>query len=430
MTMTRDDDRLLSHLSVPAEVHQPGREGISRRRFIQGTLAAGAATVGNVAWAGEAFASPIAPTDGVLVMVMLAGGNDGLDALAPISGSDRARYEALRPSIALPARELLPAADGYGFNPRLGRLASRFDAGTVAVVRGVGSPRADLSHFSSMASCMAGTASSSRTTGWLGRFLDGLTEHDSGLRGVTFSPGVPLHLLGARAKVTALPALGRLWGADRTERWERSAHDAVRAYAGRPIGRGPWGERIATGGSTALDMADTVSPLFRPELRSAGLVRDLTLAARLVNANLGTRVIGVGRSGFDTHAAQRGVHDELLDELDAGIDAFFQALAPTVRSQVTLATFSEFGRHPRSNGSLGTDHGTAGLSFVVGERVNGGLHGAMPSLAQLGPDDHLVPTVDHRSVYATLLDDWLGADPTEVLGSPFPRLPLFAGSPG
>lgn len=426
-----DFEDLLPLLSVPAATHDPGPAGLSRRRFLQGILATtGAVGISGTRWARDAFASPIAATDGVLVMVMLGGGVDGLHTLAPITGPDRSTYQSRRGPLALSETELLPAADGYGFHPNLPRLHARFSAGRVAVVRGVGQPAEDLSHFTSMATFMAGTAGSSRSTGWLGRFLDGVTEFDSGMRGITFGSSVPLHLLGQQAKVTAVPNRGGMWGSDPTERWERSAFAAVEAFAAAPTGLSGWGDRVAATGKAAIGTAQTIEALYHPEVATEGLVRDLTLAARLVNADLGTRVISVTLGGWDTHANQLWDQGALLAELDAGIEAFFATLAPDVRDQTVLATFSEFGRRLEGNDSNGTDHGRASLLLVAGENVRGGLHGAAPSLTGLDGRGNLVPSVDFRSVYATLLDGWLAADADAVLGGHFEPLDLFTSSPG
>ena len=426
-----DFDDLLPLLSVPAAAHDPGPAGVTRRRFLQGLLAsAGAASLVGTRWAEQAFASPIGPGDGVLVMVMLGGGNDGLNLLAPISGTDRTRYDSLRANLAIPAAQLLPAANGYGFHPRLPSLRARYAAGRVAVVQGVGQPANDLSHFTSMATFMAGTTSTSRTSGWLGRYLDGLSEWEGGMRGIAFSSSVPLHLLGTRAKVTALPGTGGLFGSDTSERYNRSAHAAVEAFAAGPTGLSSWGDRVAANGRAAIGTARTVNPIYQPTLATRGLVRDLTHAARLINADLGVRVIGVTIGGWDTHANQLYDQGELLGALDTAIESFFTTLAPGFRDQTTLATFSEFGRRPERNGSNGTDHGTASVMLVVGENVRGGLHGAAPSLSALDSRGNLVPTVDFRSVYATLVDRWLDGDPASVLGGGFEQLDLFTNVPG
>ncbi len=430
MTLDPEFDAMLAHLSVPAEVHDP--HGMHRRRFLQGALATmGAATLTGTRFAREALASPIAPTDGVLVIVMLGGGNDGLNTLAPIGGADRKRYKNLRGGLAIPAAQLLPVAEDYGFHPRLAGLSARYDAGKVAVVRGVGQTTAnDLSHFTSMATFMAGTATSSRATGWLGRYLDGLTEFDSGMRGLTFSSSVPLHLLGTQAKVTAVPDEGGMWGADRSAQWENRAFAAVEHYADAPTGLSQWGDRVALNGRAAIGMAQTIDAVYDPEVTLEGIAHDLTLAARLVNADLGARVIGVGMGSYDTHANQLYDQGELLGQLDDGIEAFFTTLAPGLHDQVTLATFSEFGRRPERNDSGGTDHGTASVMLVVGDKVQGGLHAAQPSLKNLDERGNLVPQVDFRQVYATLLDRWLDGDPDQLLGAHYEQLDLFTGAPG
>ena len=432
VTADLEYEALLPLLSVPAAVHDPG--GLSRRRFLQGALAtAGVASLSSTVFARGAFgATPIANSEGVLVIVMLGGGNDGLNTLAPISGTDRSRYQTLRGTLALPATQLLPAAEGYGFHPRLAKLSARYNTGRVAVVRGVGQTTAnDLSHFSSMASFIAGSAGSSRSSGWLGRYLDGLSEHDSGMRGLTFSSSVPLHLLGQQAKVTAVPDEGGMWGAARTESWETKAHAAVEAFAGGPTGLSQWGDRVAQNGKAAVGMAQTIDGLYHPDVTTQGLTHDLTLAARLINANLGARVIGVSVAGsFDTHSNQPYEHAELLGQLDDGIDAFFATLAAGFKDQVTLATFSEFGRRPERNDSNGTDHGTASVMLVVGENVKGGMHGGAPSLTTFDARANFVPTVDYRQVYATLLEKWLDGDPTQILGGSYAQLDLFTNVPG
>jgi uncharacterized protein (DUF1501 family) len=155
------------------------------------------------------------------------------------------------------------------------------------------------------------------------------------------------------------------------------------------------------------------------------------LAARLINANLGIRVISVNLGGFDTHSDQPVAHAELMAELDAGVGAFFDTLATGFKSRTTLMTFSEFGRRPDDNDTSGTDHGTAASHFVIGDRVAGGLHGDAPSLTALDDNDNLINTVDFRQLYATVLDQWLKADSQQVLGYNFGSLPLFrSGGPG
>jgi uncharacterized protein (DUF1501 family) len=374
--------------------------------------------------------TPIAPTDGLLVVVTLAGGNDSLNTLVPRSGALRSRYEQLRGPIALAASTLRPATAELGLHPSLPKLAARYTNGKVALIQGVGKGALDLSHFTSMATVMAGTAGSSRSTGWLGRYLDEVTEWDSGLRGASVGGVVPLHMVGTRAEVTSLPNDATApWGTD-TARWEELAYEALRTMSAAPSAHGPWADRVAASTSGALDVARAASGVLLPKPTVRGLSSDLTIAARLLNAGLGTRIVASQLGGLDTHSSQLKTHAEKLAELDTGLDTFFQVLRPDLAAQTTVLVVSEFGRRAAVNVSLGTDHGNAGMAMLVGERVRGGLHGTLPSLTTLDSSGSLSPTVDFRSVYATVLERWLAADATELLGAAYPQLDLFTGSPG
>jgi uncharacterized protein (DUF1501 family) len=150
----------------------------------------------------------------------------------------------------------------------------------------------------------------------------------------------------------------------------------------------------------------------------------LRVTASLVDARLGSRAISVELGGFDSHNNQRGQHDDRMRRLDAALTAFLDDLkGRTAGGEVLVLVFSEFGRRVQENGSRGTDHGTAGPMFVLGSQVKGGLYGKHASLTDLDDGD-LVHTTDFRSVYATAIDRWLGADAPKVLGARYPLLPL------
>ena len=208
-------------LSVPAD-RSPGN--VSRRRFLQGALAAGTLATSPV-WFDHlaAAATPVGASEGILVVIHLGGGNDGLNTVVPIGD---AAYRSLRGSLAITSP--LPLSSTFGLHPALPGLKARYDAGKVAIVHGVGQTTvSDLSHFSSTASWMAGTAGTSRSSGWLGRWLDGVPEAELGLRGVTFGSSIPLHLVGQRSQVTGLDLGGDLFGADRSEPWMTSVYTAI-----------------------------------------------------------------------------------------------------------------------------------------------------------------------------------------------------------
>jgi uncharacterized protein (DUF1501 family) len=151
-----------------------------------------------------------------------------------------------------------------------------------------------------------------------------------------------------------------------------------------------------------------------------GFSQALELIAQIILKDLGTKIFYVQLGGFDTHANQANTQAKLLGQLGDGLAAFFTDVKNAGRADdLLVVTFSEFGRRARENASKGTDHGAAGTMFVLGGRVRGGFHGVLPSLANLDSGD-LKYTVDFRSVYATLLQNWLATDPSAILGAPFP----------
>ncbi len=179
---------------------------------------------------------------------------------------------------------------------------------------------------------------------------------------------------------------------------------------------------------SSMSVAQTVQPAYAGALGDDDLVQQLTLTARLINLNLGTRVFHTKLGSFDTHGDQESMHTRLLTSLDAGIEAFFANLSAAQKPRVTLLTFSEFGRRP-DEANNGTDHGAAGLDIVVGDKVKGGLYGEQPSLTDLDANGNLKASTDFRAVYAEMLGSWLGADPVPILGKDYPRLGLFTGAP-
>jgi uncharacterized protein (DUF1501 family) len=360
----------------------------------------------------------------MLVVLTLRGGNDALNTLAPLTTSLRGLYDTLRGVLSLATSALLPITPTWGMHAMLPKLVSRYAKGQVALVQGVGLAKPDLSHFRCMDTVMAGTATDDRSTGWLGRYLDDADGWDSGLSGLTIMNGPRLLLTGRRAKVPVLAGAGALWGTGR-DPWDVCAADALRAMAADPTGFGEMAGLAATSTVDAIAAAAPINPLYAAALPSAPLSRDMTLAARALNANTGTRCVSVELNGFDTHAVQAATHAALLSQVDAGIEAFWATLSPALASRVVMLVVSEFGRRPVANGSIGTDHGTAGMAMLVGPSVNPGLTGEQPSLTKLDADGNLIATVDIRSVYATVLSRWLGADDTDILGASYPKLDLF-----
>jgi uncharacterized protein (DUF1501 family) len=367
--------------------------------------------------------------DAILVLVMMSGGNDGLNTVIPYGNSS---YITNRGTLALPAAGVLDIGSGYGFHPSMPKLKARYDQGKVAVVRGVGYNNPDLSHFTSMALWMRGLPPGVTSgTGWIGRYLDGLGAASDNFNAVAIGGNVPLHMAGRTTKATALPTNGNsLFGVNRRNASDARMFDAISAFGGTTTQLGGWGDTWAVSGRVSMAQAERVAPLYTPALPGGNLVAQMTLAARLINANMGIRVLSVEIGGFDTHSNQLGDHATLLGMFDSAVDAFYANLAPLNAGRVTIMTFSEFGRRLKRNDSAGTDHGTASCAFVIGERVRGGLHGQEPNLAAPDRNGNLVASVDYRSLYATMLDRWLGADSQQVLGASYSHLDLFTGAAG
>jgi uncharacterized protein (DUF1501 family) len=433
----RDAHRLLStHDDAPGHrLDAPGIGGLTRRSFLQ-AIAAGAigggllgATGREVPW-GEAraafAAAPLGPTDGILVTIMLYGGNDGLNMVVPYTDGS---YYSQRPRLAIPAETVLPIDGEYGFHPSLGFLSSQYAAGTVALVQGVGYPSPDLSHFTSMGTWMSGRfGGGAAGSGWLGRWLDGVAD-GSGVSAVTIDTTVPLHLVGERYRAAAISVRGGGFGTEMQPRDQRM-YDGLRGLSATSGGRGTWHDLYASTFRTQLDVASASLPAFAAPLPGGKLADKLTIAARLLNAEIGLRVVDVGLQTFDTHSNQAFDHDQLMRELDAGLRSFFDTLAPDLRNRVTLLTLSEFGRTSWANDSGGTDHGTASTLLVVGDTVRGGMYGEQPSLSQLGQWNRLEHTVDFRAVLGSVIDGCLGGGGSTVVGGAFDDLGLFGSGPG
>ena len=427
-------------LSVPdLDDDRPGPDGWTRRRFLQavGLGVAGGAAVGSLGDGllpgltgdvREAFAgSPVGPTDGILVTLMLYGGNDGLNTVVPYTDG---AYYTQRGAVSIPAASVLPLNGQLGLHPNLPYTKSLYDAGQVAVVQGVGYPNPDLSHFTSMAIWMnARFGNVSPTSGWIGRWLDGMPAAIADTAAATIDSSVALHLLGQQRRAIAVSPWGDMFGSGTTATDTRM-YTGMRAMAASSAGRGQWHDMFANTMRTQLEVARDVAPAFVDRLPDNGLVRRLTLAARLINANIGMRVLDVSLDGFDDHEGQLPSHAALMAELDAGLRAFYDTLLPQWRDRVTLMTMSEFGRTSYSNGSSGTDHGTASDLFVIGPKVRGGLYGQQPSLAGLARWDRMAHHVDFRSVIGTVVDSWMGGGGSTIVNGSFENLGLFTNGPG
>lgn len=399
----------------------------SRREFLRavGWGVGGAALLHSLG-ARPAWATPLGANEGVLVVVGMYGGNDGFNTVVR---HGEPSYGVYRGGLAIPASSVLPLGDGVGLHPNLAYLKQRWDAGEVAIVQGVGYPDPDFSHFTSMSIWMSGIRDGAPSSGWLGRWLDGRGDPLDALVAASIGSSVPLHLVGHSRRAVGVPPWGGGFGTGNDPN-DLRLYEGLRAYAASTAGRGVWHDTVASTIKAQVEVARKTAPVFATPLPDGELRRKLTVAARLVNADLGLRVLEVSWGGFDTHEGQAWQHAALMTEFDEALRAFFETLDPAWHRRVTVMTFSEFGRTPYANGSAGTDHGTVGEHFVIGAQVRGGFHGDPPSISGLQRWDRAQHTVDFRSYYASVLDGWLGGGSTHVLGGSFATLPLFRAGPG
>ncbi len=406
------------------------RNPFSRRRFMQySAVGTGVVAISPYLTKLRAFAAPpVGDHDGILVTINLAGGNDGLNMVIPYADP---HYASLRSSLRV--TNALPIGAGLGLHPAMPKLKARFDQGKVAVVRGVGYQPPDLSHFTSGDIWMHGWGGSTQvTTGWAGRFLDLLPNagHES-LYGVSLHGSVSEHLQGAIAHPSSLPLnIGGAFGIDRSDASMARMFDALAGFGTGASGLGDLGDLYDQTEADLMMLTQRIRPAYGFADQPNDLQQQLVLAAHLINANLGIRVIDTEIDGFDTHSNEHDWHATLLGRLDDAIAAFFATLSSKWLPHVAMMTFSEFGRRPEENGDGGTDHGTAAPHFVIGDHVRGGLHGTQPSLTALDRDGNFVPSVDFHQMYAPILKTWLGVDDRVVLGKTYSPLGLFTSGPG
>lgn len=363
------------------------------------------------------------PNGTVLVSLYLDGGNDGLNTLVPLQ---EPLYRDLRAGLAIAPETTLRLHDTsqFGWHPSLARLADLYNAGKVAVLPAVDYANPDQSHFNSVAYWRTGVVGPNLdTTGWLGRTMDVLGVPDNPLQAISISGDLDPVLQSASRPVGAVrdPGAFDFWipGVWKSEEFTRAYREAA-----APGGQG--GLRAARDAYTnAFRMVDQLAPLRVDKdhplppvpvaYPDSTLGEDLRNTARLLGAGFGTRVVALSTGGFDTHDNQAQEHTELLQNLSDSLWAFQADLeARGLADRVLVMVWSEFGRRPKANDS-GTDHGAGGLLMVIGNRANGGIRSEFPGLGRLDEDKNLLVTTEFRTVYASLLEQFLGVEAGRIL---------------
>ena len=369
-------------------------------------------------------------TDPVIVVVQLTGGNDYLNTVVPYADS---KYWDYRPVVNVPEEEILSLNDNIGFHPAMKPIADMFKEGKVAIVHGVGYENSPRSHFRSMDIWHTCEPDTLGTEGWLGRAvkqLDPAKENvvtavsmGPSLYRALVAPGVPV------ATVENLNNYGLLTDITPEEKRNRVLDRYKRMYSPM-IGSGPVMDFLGQTGLDAIKGADILN--VAPEMYSSSIEysansisQKLKSIAQIHLANLGTRIFYCDLGSFDTHASQLDTHANLWSAASNAIRDFFDDLREhDAANNVVMLLFSEFGRRVYDNGA-GTDHGAGGACLVIGDNVKGGEYGEYPSMKENDLDQgDLVPSIDFRSVYTTLSEDWMNLDPIPIVGGNFEK-PAF-----
>lgn len=411
---------------------------ITRRDFVRGGVSAF-----TVSFAAPAFLSDLARAQGRsrrnLVVLYLSGGNDALSTLIPYNDP---QYYARRPTLAVPAAGVLQigsdsAGNALGLNPRLTGLKSIFDSGRLALIQRTGYANSSRSHFQGTDIWSTGDPASPQGTGWLGRYLDLLPSPIDPLSAWATTRETPRTLMARTVGVPSIQSVpGYAFaspngGADA----QYARESATRISSHVPIDR-PHLAFVNATARAAFATLDRVAIVgtYAPSVTypNNGLAQALRMVAGAMAKSIGTKVFWVQTGGYDTHAGQNtnqanGSYAGLMGTLNDGLLAFYTDLQNQgLLGDTLVLQFSEFGRRINENGSQGTDHGAAGLMMAMGGTVRGGIYGTAPNLQPVGDNPTLENNgndvryeTDFRSVYARVIDAWLGASSTAVLGGDF-----------
>ena len=365
-----------------------------------------------------------------LVIVQLAGGNDGLNTVVPYNDGT---YHTLRPALGIAADKAIHLNDTFGLHPAMTGLKSLWDQNMVAIVQGVGYANPNYSHFRAMEIWQTAHPETAPGEGWVGKYLDTQQTVHNSLLGLNIGNSTPHDFLSTAPPIPSLnrPEDYKLRpggdGPAQTAQRDTAVLQLYELYAGEA----KYGALLQGTIADAFDSSAKVGQIVggyqaAAQYPQTPIANGLKMIASVLAANTGLRVAHVQLGGFDTHARQPADQEKLLGQLSDALAAFYQDLAAHNRAQNTVTmTWSEFGRRAGQNASDGTDHGSAAPLFIVGGAVKGGFYGDMPALTNLDAGN-LRYTTDFRSVYATLLDQWLQADANALLGASYDRLGFLA----
>jgi uncharacterized protein (DUF1501 family) len=411
---------------------------ITRREFVRGGVAAF-----TVSFAAPAFLSDLARAQGRsrrnLVVLYLSGGNDALSTVIPYTDG---QYYARRPTIAIPAASVLQigrdnAGAALGLHPRLTGLRTIFNAGRLALIQRTGYANSSRSHFEGTDIWSTGDPRSPQGNGWLGRYLDTLPSPVDPLTAWSTAGVIPRTLQSSRVGVPSIPTVqGYAFANPNTGAEAQFAREsAIRISSHLPVDQ-PHLAFVNASSQAAFATLDRVAQVGSYSASVTYPNNGFALALRTIAGamvkGVGTKVFWVQTGGYDTHAAQNpnqanGSYTNLMATLNDGLFAFYNDLVNQgLLGDTLVLQFSEFGRRINENGSQGTDHGAASVMMAIGGTVRGGIYGSSPNL-RFTPDNPTLENngndvryeTDFRSVYAKVIDSWLGGDSSAVLGGNF-----------
>ena len=371
--------------------------------------------------------------DRILVIVQLTGGNDFMNTVIPWTNP---AYHDARPLVRIRQEDVLPLNDTLGFHPSAAPLKDLYDEGKVAIVQGVGYPNLNRSHFRGMDIMHTCEPEKVISEGWVARAIRELDPRgENVLTGVNVGrvlpramsmPGIPV------TSVSELESYGLMSGIEEGTQRDQALEIFKKMY-GPAIGTGVVMDYLAQTGGDVLKGAEVLKRA--PEMYSSDIeyadnpiARSLRDVARIHLAGLGTRIFYAADGGYDVHANENPDQPKLLSAMTGAINDFYRDLkAHDAAEEVAIMVFTEFGRRIKDNGT-GTDHGSGGGSFIIGDRVNGGLYAEYPPLS---PDqwlngEDMRHTIDFRGVYATMLDQWLGLDSVPLVGGTYEQVHPFS----
>jgi uncharacterized protein (DUF1501 family) len=398
----------------------------SRRRFLELNLGAAlaAGTGLSPVFSASAVEGTVADNGRILVVLELSGGNDGLNTVVPYSQDE---YYRARPTIGIQPDAVLKLSDDYGLHPNLLGWERLYKDGKMAIVHGCGYPNPNRSHFEAMKFWHTGVPNAPESRGWVGRLADTVIPREAS--------GIVMNIAKEQSQavsstyhppvVFSNPAAYRLDNAES----QASAFDSIMSNRSRSTRSSLEFVRRVT--STAADSSEFVRRTCANYRTNSdygyGTVgTSLRNIAALIEARADARFYYTNFAGFDTHVSQAPNQAGLFNQVGDAVLAFQADLKTMGREDdVVMLVFTEFGRRVQENASLGTDHGVAGPMYIFGNQVKGGFHGDHPSLSVLDQGD-LIMTTDFRSVYASMIQEWMGVqDVGSVLGGDFARLSLI-----